>query len=146
RWLVQCDCGQDATALAGDLVSGKTRSCGCLRKETAQDGRGFVKGMALVEHQRKESILVEGSKLYLAPRPACRMLRVAMSTLAEWAKKGCPWLDGAPLTTRQMPGAYRRVITFFAWSDLQRVRRRRLVARATKSRFSIPTGILNGFC
>ena len=29
-WLVQCDCGKTSTLLNNSLVSGKTRSCGCL--------------------------------------------------------------------------------------------------------------------
>ena len=29
RWVCACDCGKRSTAVAGDLLSGKTKSCGC---------------------------------------------------------------------------------------------------------------------
>ena len=32
-WQCQCDCGNSTTARAGDLMSGKTQSCGCFGKE-----------------------------------------------------------------------------------------------------------------
>jgi|WetSurMetagenome_2_1015567.scaffolds.fasta_scaffold45095_4 hypothetical protein len=35
RWLCQCDCGKLTTVLADSLISGKTKSCGCYRKNVA---------------------------------------------------------------------------------------------------------------
>lgn len=35
RWLCHCDCGVEKVAKSGDLRSGHTRSCGCLRDELA---------------------------------------------------------------------------------------------------------------
>ena len=32
-WRVRCDCGVEFTAARPNLVSGATRSCGCLRRE-----------------------------------------------------------------------------------------------------------------
>lgn len=37
RVICKCDCVKTVTVLAGDLLSGMTRSCGCLRKEIAKD-------------------------------------------------------------------------------------------------------------
>jgi hypothetical protein len=34
-WSVQCVCGEVRAVLMGDLRSGRTRSCGCLRRETS---------------------------------------------------------------------------------------------------------------
>lgn len=33
-WLCQCDCGETNTVVGGSLVSGLTRSCGCLKNDT----------------------------------------------------------------------------------------------------------------
>ncbi len=35
RWLCVCDCGQETIVDTGDLQSGKTKSCGCLRKDVS---------------------------------------------------------------------------------------------------------------
>lgn len=35
RWLCRCDCGRETTVRRGDMRSGRTRSCGCLRREIA---------------------------------------------------------------------------------------------------------------
>ena len=34
-WKCQCDCGNTTTALSGNLKSGNTKSCGCLKEETS---------------------------------------------------------------------------------------------------------------
>ena len=33
RWNCQCDCGGTITTLSGSLIRGRTKSCGCLRRE-----------------------------------------------------------------------------------------------------------------
>ena len=33
KWAYLCDCGETGVVRGGDLQSGKTRSCGCLRSE-----------------------------------------------------------------------------------------------------------------
>ncbi len=38
-WLCQCDCGTVTKVLSGSLVSGHTRSCGCLRKRASRTRR-----------------------------------------------------------------------------------------------------------
>ena len=39
RWFCRCDCGVDRIVQAGDLVAGKTKSCGCLSAEIAKEKR-----------------------------------------------------------------------------------------------------------
>lgn len=34
-WMCKCDCGKDSVVSSGRLMSGNTKSCGCLRKEVA---------------------------------------------------------------------------------------------------------------
>lgn len=36
RWWCRCDCGERALVIGGDLRSGRTQSCGCLRQETSR--------------------------------------------------------------------------------------------------------------
>ena len=39
-WLCECECGAQVLVLGANLRSGKTKSCGCLRKEkSAENGR-----------------------------------------------------------------------------------------------------------
>lgn len=35
-WRCQCDCGKVTEARRGNLLGGSTRSCGCLRRESAR--------------------------------------------------------------------------------------------------------------
>lgn len=37
KWLCQCDCGNIASVVTGDLRSGRTKSCGCLHSEVAKN-------------------------------------------------------------------------------------------------------------
>lgn len=32
-WLCRCDCGKETRVRVGNLVSGNTQSCGCLKRE-----------------------------------------------------------------------------------------------------------------
>jgi hypothetical protein len=50
QWLCHCDCGQRRIVPAGNLRSGKAKSCGCLRREmmeehqTGEANPGFLHG------------------------------------------------------------------------------------------------------
>lgn len=44
KWKCTCDCGRESIVVSGDLTSGSTRSCGCLRKEISR--RGLKYGQA----------------------------------------------------------------------------------------------------
>jgi hypothetical protein len=43
RWICQCDCGKTYNVLGHNLRKGKTKSCGCLRKESARNLISFAK-------------------------------------------------------------------------------------------------------
>jgi len=45
RYRVRCDCGTERAVVAGDLRSGATRSCGCLRREVSRE-RSTTHGMS----------------------------------------------------------------------------------------------------
>lgn len=46
RWLCRCDCGVEVEVFASGLRSGRTRSCGCLRREL---GRAKMRAVAAVQ-------------------------------------------------------------------------------------------------
>ncbi|MGX8701543.1 hypothetical protein [Caproiciproducens sp.] len=46
QWICQCECGNIKTILADSLTSGKTKSCGCFRKETAPHNNSPKHGMS----------------------------------------------------------------------------------------------------
>lgn len=39
RWLCECDCGHEAIVVSGQLLSGHTRSCGCILRDARARGR-----------------------------------------------------------------------------------------------------------
>ena len=52
-WLCKCDCGNEVVVSTGDLTRGRTRSCGCLRRETTSKNHartlGHYKGTAITK-------------------------------------------------------------------------------------------------
>jgi hypothetical protein len=54
-WLTECDCGQQGKVLAGNLRSGRSRSCGCLQREglaaraTTHGMRGYPEYMVWLD-------------------------------------------------------------------------------------------------
>lgn len=60
-WLCVCDCGNQSEVITSDLRNGKTRSCGCLRNETAaakSQMAGMARGQQLTKHGKA------GTRLY----------------------------------------------------------------------------------
>ena len=51
-WICKCDCGRGKKILSSALLSGFTRSCGCLRSENA---KRTVRLMQAVNRKRRES-------------------------------------------------------------------------------------------
>ena len=50
-WVCRCDCGNEVRVFKENLVRGRTRSCGCLRRETLRNNRRH--GSALEQSQGK---------------------------------------------------------------------------------------------
>lgn len=53
-WVCQCDCGHSKQVSAYRLKKGKTRSCGCLRKEVSSI-RGKLNALSKSRHQLTEN-------------------------------------------------------------------------------------------
>lgn len=49
-WKCKCDCGGEIVTQRGSLLSGRTRSCGCLRRETS-----LKNGKKAAEARRKQA-------------------------------------------------------------------------------------------
>ena len=47
QWLCRCDCGTYKVIPAGSLLYGKTRSCGCLRKEMMRKKASTLNGYSI---------------------------------------------------------------------------------------------------
>lgn len=52
KWLCQCDCGNLKSIIGYDLISGKTKSCGCIRKEKSKE-----RGLANIKHNKTNTRL-----------------------------------------------------------------------------------------
>ncbi|MDU7339315.1 MAG: hypothetical protein E7L17_14525 [Clostridium sp.] len=46
KWLCHCSCGKEKVILADSLISGKTKSCGCLRAEVSNKNAKATHGMS----------------------------------------------------------------------------------------------------
>jgi hypothetical protein len=122
QWLCRCGCCSSFVAVpTSRLVTGKTRSCGCLR---SRGGRPFTKKAARDEHKAATIRTTADGRRWLAPRVAAERVKESQTTLRQWdAREGgsCPWLNGAALETMTLPSAYSRNITYYAEGDIDRV-------------------------
>lgn len=53
HWFCECECGNQIITSSNSLRMGKTRSCGCMRKEQAASqakAAGYIRGTQLVKH------------------------------------------------------------------------------------------------
>lgn len=55
-WLCKCDCGNETTICTGNLKAGKSKSCGCLKKEIASEIRSGAK------HSEKSKLKMSESR------------------------------------------------------------------------------------
>jgi hypothetical protein len=106
-------------------VCGSDRGCDCERLR--RPGRRFTKAWTLKAHKLSERLRdAEGE--WLAPRVAARYVRCKQGTLFNW-QTSCPFLAGAAVRTAQKETAYKRIITYYLKSDLDRV----LAAKAART-------------
>ena len=64
KWLCRCDCGKEVIVRGGLLVSGHTRSCGCLQRERAKE----VMSIKSKKHGKCETRL---AKIWYGIRKRC---------------------------------------------------------------------------
>lgn len=77
-WLCRCSCGNAVVKRLSDLAGGKTKSCGCIRKETAS-----ARALAMATHR------MTGSRLYVIWRDMRARCKdnphyASVSICAEW--------------------------------------------------------------
>ena len=57
RWECKCDCGKTAIVGQASLLSGKTRSCGCLRAKTVMETMQFIGGTSVTRLEKNRNRL-----------------------------------------------------------------------------------------
>ena len=100
QWLCKCSCARNRSVVvpALYLLSGHTRSCGCLKRE--KDKRRRLPRWAYV----KKDVVDDGGRDWFPSRLAQRYVRVSETTLTNWSRR-CAWLGGRALKTRLLPDA-----------------------------------------
>ena len=53
-WLCKCDCGTEFVTCGAYLRQGRTKSCGCLRREVTQQTGKNLKGKHWTQKRRKQ--------------------------------------------------------------------------------------------
>jgi hypothetical protein len=66
-WVCRCQCGEEAVVRGGNLSTGNTQSCGCLRREISQRkgvrlGKNNAGRIYCAEHRKRVSIGLAGHK------------------------------------------------------------------------------------
>lgn len=87
RWVFRCDCGTEFETDGGSVTRGLTRSCGCLRKETA------ARTLVRVAHKETGCVIIaqDGKRHIFATR-----------------KEAAEWMGVCPATvTRHAGGKYK---------------------------------------
>lgn len=57
RWACKCDCGKTTIVGQTPLLSGKTRSCGCLRAKTVMENMQFIGGTSVTRLEKNRNRL-----------------------------------------------------------------------------------------
>lgn len=103
KWIVRCDCGKVLSVLAGQLFSGKTKSCGC-KKHEFRETENIVGNRygRLVVIERAESYIADGSK---QPRWLCQCdcgnrTIVAPSNLKSGKHTSCGCIKDSKISTQ----------------------------------------------
>lgn len=89
-WVCRCDCGSETIATKHQLISGRKKSCGCLRKQTPQNaldltGQQFGK---LVAVERAETTK-QGTALWLCQCDCGNTVKIRATTLRRGEAVSC---------------------------------------------------------
>lgn len=87
KWLCKCDCGNLKKIIGYDLMNGKTKSCGCIRKEKARK-----RGLANKKHNKTNTRL---HKIWCGMKSRCYYIKnIAYKNYGGRDIKVCEeWLD-----------------------------------------------------
>jgi len=119
RWLCLCDCGKETEVRDDRLKAGATRSCGCLRSDSARERLlvhgGKAGGAAAPEYQAWQSMLhrTEGARVCrrwragggrgsaaslkdLGPRPTPDHRLIRHDERRAFGPGNCDWIKGVP--------------------------------------------------
>lgn len=84
RWLCQCDCGEKTVVQSSALIGGKTKSCGCYRKEK-------TKALGQSNKGKRKSKRKKGNRLYallmekgMTPEELAEKLDIYEGNMNRW--------------------------------------------------------------
>lgn len=96
-WKVECDCGEVVEVISKSLMSGATRSCGCLRRQVAKEvsrmaGAARHAHVVQVAMERAgetdlRQALIKALNSKQTQREAADVLLIAHSTLKQWKRR-----------------------------------------------------------
>ncbi len=107
-WLCKCDCGKTVEVASNSLRSGNTKSCGCLRKEVAQQqgkmSKFKFKFKDLTDQRFGRLVAIKrvgtkwGQALWLCKCDCGKTTEAIVSSLNSGRKKSCGCLKSSDLT------------------------------------------------
>lgn len=87
-WRCKCDCGKEAIIRGSDLITGKIKSCGCLKKEKLQshlENKRFGKLVVLSETDKR----IHGDIAWLCQCDCGKQVLVSTNYLTTGNKQSC---------------------------------------------------------
>lgn len=92
RWRVNCDCGGSTVVYSFGLISGDSKSCGCLKRQTAATlnvWRGLVFRSAVIPQEWKDDFECFKAAVGLQPTEEHSLVRV--NAKAPYSASNCYW-------------------------------------------------------
>ena len=79
KWKCNCECGKSAVVIGSDLVSGNTKSCGCILSKQEEDVFDFIKNMVPDAIRRTHKVIPPPSLCCNISEPASAYVYVLKS-------------------------------------------------------------------
>ena len=97
-WLFKCDCGNDLIAFVVNVVSGKTKSCGCLSREPGANGRLLPNSQSLFNKFYKDHLISakkRGLESFLSKEEYLSIIRKPCFYCGKFSTRWCKRLKSS---------------------------------------------------